>query len=995
MYYLLLEIGSYRQLTRLQPELISDLVHRVTDLAYRHGAVAAAEEGGLFLFRFPVLEEVRHGPVLDAAFDTRDILAAVADDLAGYSVVIDLAGAERDTDVAERLRELVLAAPLDGVIWLTDRASEALGAFVETVQEGRFTRAVERRHSNIEALGAAAGFAQMPEAVEEMRERMAPWINGEREPGILLVYGDELQGISENVRAAVEPLQNRGAGALWPVFVGRENEEDPYRALVRRVSEADLERAGDYLTLTEGSLYEEKLPLLLALKQRPFAGSYHRLGTAQVQSAYTLYLTARLRRLVSELAVPGVVIEAAHHIRRETMTILTGALNVLDPLLRPILVLTSNRDLLPVQLLGREVSRYEFPRLTAEEFAERATQHLSEPARRRLRLAAGMARTEGKAVAVYHHFSNLQEKRDFESVERPRPGAGAYADGYEVLARLPRDEAEFLVLTGETEGLFDRRGLFRIVGDFGTERVRLSEICDDLQRRGFLRDEETCLPSSRAFVSEAASLLGERAGDLRGELADWVRRSLEAKVVVPDRVLASILERAGRRFEAVATMRALLLRELDAGNVERAGELERDGILEDSAASEHAQRRRMADVYRFAAALRRLLLQEDFDAAERLGARPPESGESLELTGEVALQQGRLMLVRGRLTDALRLVKRAIMAFQEAGQGDSAARAQLEFGLVLLARGQLSEARDYFLLVQGDGTVGDHTLSRAELLGTTCLFLEGKYTRVIEAVSQHREMMGPPGFHRWLLCAGLLEARALFELGRYADAAAAFQKGMAVARVLDEPRAFRVHHLWAARCEVYLGSTGHARAVFESYDEDAEVLFFRAEAAYRDELMQQALDTLDEALEVEAEGSPNGGESFNWSGGFAAVEGLAIGRERGEPVLRNLIRAFRAYVMAHVGRLEVAMAEAHNLTRREQISPIDPYRSIYFYFYSVILAGSGPDRLDDPLTVLGKSMKHLRERTGRIDQYGQKTDFLYKNYWNRRLMDAAKGHNLL
>lgn len=994
MYYLLLEIGSYRQLNKLEPELISDLVARIADQAYRHGAVAASEEGGLFLFRFPVLEDDRHGPVLDAAFDTRGILADRADELAGYSVVVDLADGERDTEVAERLREFVLSTPMDEVIWLTERASGALNAFVETTQDGRFTRVVERRGSTGEPLGTAAEFVRMPGAVEEMRERMSPWINGEQEPGILLVYGDELQGIRDNVHAAVEPLQNRATGALWPVIIGLENDTDPYRALIRAVSVEDLERAEDYLTAGERALYEEKLGLLRILKQRPFTGSYHRLTTAAVRSAYTLYLTACLRRLVSEPAVPGMIIEAAHHIRREAITILTGALNVLEPALRPILVLTSNRDLLPVQLLGREVSRYEFPRLTPEEFTDRATGYLSEPARRRLRLAAGMARTEGKALAVYHHFSNLQEERDFESAARPRPGAGACADGYEALGRLPRDETEFLFLAGETESLLDRRGLFRVLGDLGAERVRLSEINEDLLRRGFLRDERTCLPSSPAFVSEAASVLGERAGDLRGELADWVWRSLGAGAVVPDRVFAGILERAGRRLEAVEALRMALGRELDAGNVDRAAELERDEILE-SSAGEHVQHRRIIDVYRFVATLRRFLLQEDLDEAERMVSRPPDTGGNPQLTGELALQEGRLMLMRGRLAEALRLVKRAVMAFQEAGQGDLSARAQLEFGLVLLGREHLSEARDYFLLVQGDGAVGDHTLSRAELLGTICLFLEGKYTRVLEAVQQHREMMASPGFNAWLLYAGLLEARALFELGRYADAASAFQTGMAGARTLGEPRAFRVFHLWAARCEVYLGSTGHARAVFDSCEPDAEVLFFRAEASYRDELMQQALSTLEEALEYESHATPNGGEAFNWSGGFAAVEDLAIGREGGETVLRNLIRGFRAYVMAHTGRLEAAMAEAHNLTRRQQISPIDPYRSTYFYFYSVILSGSGPDRLDDPLTVLGKSVKHLRERTGRIDQYGQKTDYLYKNYWNRRLMDAAKGHNLL
>jgi tetratricopeptide (TPR) repeat protein len=400
-------------------------------------------------------------------------------------------------------------------------------------------------------------------------------------------------------------------------------------------------------------------------------------------------------------------------------------------------------------------------------------------------------------------------------------------------------------------------------------------------------------------------------------------------------------------------------------------------------------------VYRVAATVRRLLMQEDLDEAERHVARLPDTGDNARLSGEIALQQGRLALMRGNLADALRLAKRAVMAFQDAGAEESTGRAQLEFGLVLLGREQLSDARDYFLLVQGNTSVSAHTLARAELLGTVCLFLDGKYTRVLEAVERHRQMFSAKGFEAWLLYAGFLEARALFDLGRYTDAAAVFRRGMAQARILDRPPAFRTHHLWAARCEVYQGDTRHAEAVFASYDPDPELLFFRAEACHRDDRLQQALGYLDEALEGAGTQRPLGGELFNWSGGLAAVEDLAIGRESGEPVLRNLIRAFRGYVMAHVGRLEAGMAEVHNLTRQQRLSAIDPFRAYYFYFYSVILQGSGPDRLDDPLTVLGKSVKNLRERTGRIDEYGHKTDYLHRNYWNRRLMDTAKAHNLL
>lgn len=993
MYYLFLEIGSYRQLSRLEPGLIAGLVSRLTDQACRHGAVAAGEEGGRFLFRFPVLEEDRHGPILDAAFETCDILAESDEELAGFSVVVDLAGTERDSEVAARLRDYVLSAPLDGVIWLTGSAAEALGAFVETETQGPFTRIMRRRDTSGEPLGTADEFVVMPRAVEEMRDRMTPWINGEEEAGILLVYGDTLQATARNAAAAIGPLQNEGRRAYWPRIVGTPGESDPYRPLLRTVSEQDLERAGEHLSGTERAAYADGLELLRVLRQRPFAGSYHRLRVAEVQSAYTLFLTGRMRLLRDATAVPGILVEEAQTLERETVAVLTGALAALSPALRPIVVLTSTRDVLPVQLLGRDVARYEFPGFSAEEFAERATEYLSESARRQLRLAAGLARTGGKALAVFHHFSNLQEERAFETDVEHDPKAGPYADAFETIDRLARDEVAYLFIAGELAGLLDSHGLARLLGALGTESVRISQIAEDLVRRGLLRNEHTALPRAARFSEHGATTLGDRAEGLRTELAGWIVDGLRSGRLFPDLALARAVARAGRPGDAVEVMRQLLRRELDSGNLERAGVLERDDILLDP--GDHPERRRRAAVFGYGATLRRLLLQRDIDEAERMLSRAPDTGDNPELVGEVALQQGRQALMAGRLPEAMRLSKRAVMAFQDAGTPDATSRAQLEFGMVLLGREQLSDARDYFLLVQGGSTGDPHTLARAELLGTLCLFLEGRYTRVLEAVERQRTAIRSRGFEEWLLYGGFLAARSLFELGRYADAATAFEQGMADARLLDNPAAFRAHHLWAARCEVYLGDTVHARSVFGAYEPDAEVLFFTAEALHRSEYLQQAFDTLEEALEQEARVLPLGGELPNWAGGFALVEDLAIGRESGEPVLRNLIRAFRGYVMAHLGRIEAAMGEVHNLTRQQQLSAIDPFRSYYYYCYSVILTGAGPDRLDDPLTVLGKSVKHMRERTARIDQYGQKTDFLYKSYWNRRLMDAAKTHNLL
>ena len=528
----------------------------------------------------------------------------------------------------------------------------------------------------------------------------------------------------------------------------------------------------------------------------------------------------------------------------------------------------------------------------------------------------------------------------------------------------------------------------------GRERLRLSELTTDLVRRGFFRDEYSCLPRTPRFSRTAGRKLGERAEELRRDLAAWCMSSLRRRAFAPDRILVQVTEKAGLHGEAIDAMAELLRHELDSGNLERVAELEHDPVL-GRRSGEHAELSRRAGVIRYLSRMRRLMLRGDLEAAEREMAHAPDAGNAAELVGEVSLLHGRLLLMRGRLSEALRPLKRAIMAFQDAGLGDAAGRAQLEFGLLLLGRERMSDAHDYFLLVQGEKAVARYTLLRAALLSASCLFLQGKYTRVLEATETLSADFAAAGLLSHLLFVSFLEGRSLFELGRYREAADVFTRGMGAARGRDEPAAFRTHHLWAARCEVYLGHTSHARAVFDAYDVDPELLYFRAEASYRDEHYRQALDTLDKAGEIPDPEPAIGGELPSWTTGFASIEDLAVGRERGSSVLRNLIRSFRSYLLALVGRVDQAMAEAHELTRREHLSPIDPYRRYYFYFYSLILSQAGQNRLEDPLTVLGKSVKHLRERTGRIDQYGHKTDYLHRSYWNHRLMESAKAHNLL
>ena len=122
------------------------------------------------------------------------------------------------------------------------------------------------------------------------------------------------------------------------------------------------------------------------------------------------------------------------------------------------------------------------------------------------------------------------------------------------------------------------------------------------------------------------------------------------------------------------------------------------------------------------------------------------------------------------------------------------------------------------------------------------------------------------------------------------------------------------------------------------------------------------------------------------------MEDLVIADKPGHSELARIISAYRAWALAQTGRGDEAVPIFYGLTRGDEGVHIDPYTGWYNYLYSSVLP---TERSADRVTVLGKSVKLVQERTSRIDDYRDKMRFLNDNAWNRRLMETARRHNLV
>jgi hypothetical protein len=198
---------------------------------------------------------------------------------------------------------------------------------------------------------------------------------------------------------------------------------------------------------------------------------------------------------------------------------------------------------------------------------------------------------------------------------------------------------------------------------------------------------------------------------------------------------------------------------------------------------------------------------------------------------------------------------------------------------------------------------------------------------------------------------------------------------------------------WLARAVAYRGAAARALEILSTTPTAHESGLFRIETLI---LLGQYGDAASEAAasrgdEPESRFRPT--ETLAWDSGFANIEDRALQSQDG--VIAHLIAAFEAYAAAEHGDPGGGIETLHALTRPAGEAMKEPYASLYLFLYSRILPENGGEEIEDMVTILGKAVKHLQERTSRIDDYSDKTSYLRNNYWNSLLIEKARRFNLV
>ncbi|TVQ34985.1 MAG: hypothetical protein EA384_16895 [Spirochaetaceae bacterium] len=995
MFCLYLHVDGFRQLTRIRPSIVQDLVVSVDQVLSRSGATALRREAGDFLHHFPRSNEADHRQVLDAALSLHAELERYGDELHDFSVVIDYLGNRDPAEVFRRLRGALGRLVEQRSIWIGPGAAPWLATEVEVSRHGDYLRIENAVCASGHKLADCSEFLRNGEFVTAALDGIQPWLNGNEPPGVLLVSCEDRVYARENVRHTLRDLYGSAADGRWITLYPSGREDESVDPIANGIVAEVLPGVGEPMKRHEYLLWQSVGAAVEHIAVSPTQFGLFDGLEADVLAAFTLYLTALFRRLQRDLLPPVLVLENLDLFPVDAVRLVRQVYDRLVGEFAPIVVAVSAKPVLPVGMADLVTVQADLPLFGANDVTDRAVRFLSESAERHIRITDCCRRTHGLPLELYFHFVNVQDSLEHAASTRYDVQQQAdQTEAAELLPRLTQDERDILAIAALVGGHAAGSLVAEIVIRLGYDQLRLRQVARRLAALGLMRDSES-LYVDTARVREAALSSG---GVDRAQIETAVARALLSIVAEGGAHMTPALlsVAAAGSSDWVPGLRDLLRHALDGRRFQRVAKV----LAVGAELAPQADRPEVVAQILATAELRYALLQSDRVRADQLfetrSAFHAPSGFEKSVEADTALEHARYAVSRANYPQAMALCKRAIMLYQEADDTEGVCRANFEFGSLLLAQEKIGDARDYFVMARpnSDSVREEYTAVRARCAELVCLFLAGELTRVGGQVDALRAQATAGGMHAADLFLQLLHGRVRFELGQYDAAQTTFQRALCDAAIYGATEARRVLRAWSARCLIYLDDPHGAVAALSQLSAADEVRFFRAEAFERAGEAERALLELKDQTTGRrtTQRSP---ELVAWDSGFAAIEDRAVGVLGGDTVLGHLIKTFRAYLVALTGEPDAGIAEFHHLTRKEKISAADPYNRLYYYLYSQILPRPRNPDYEDPLTILGKSVKYMQERSSRIDEYRDKRSFLSDNYWNRKLLDSARSHNLL
>ncbi len=1019
MLYLLVSIAHFKQLSKVNPELLGALETGLKTACQRHGVAWQPLREGAALY--PLGSEGGTEPrrALEFVFQVLSFLEDNREELFGFQLLI----AAASEPALRPFKNLLLSCEEEGELWIEAGAISIFSGLIESRRVGELWKVTSRALPQEPARETRTLVWVQEGLVFQAFRILKEQMSGRGSSRGLHLFGP----VAQDRRAIVDALQERLASSaavqrfprLYTLFQRR----SVLHPFLNSLEPAFLPHVARYLRPLERKVWEGLSDLFEFLKpsarpagnpKQPSAGQ----GSVELCPdhlaedfflAYQLYLAAYFR-LLEENFLPAVLIcEDIETYQPSTLRFLALLLKDFSqiPSFLPVFSSAARQlpeglgVLSPASLAARPLKLKEMSRLAAELYPGLKLPHRDWQA---LRLSV-----RGRPIPFHHALLFLERKglvSEQDGQYRWQADEGwvqvlpkrALTFTWQVASTLGAELERVLYIVYLQQGLLDLAGLFGFLATLGIAGEEASRRLEALADLGLVHLAGHAVPAFPALRKRLRRRALESEPELEEKLMEYLI-GLWRQGIFPHRVLLFFLliksRHAATAYEVLGKLLKRKLDELDFAGVRIF--LEPKNFQLSTAMGPGIEKN--LQLLLGAVRIRYSLLAGSRKEAESAYLRAVDLGSDFQvspLKGDLFLQIARYLSTRGETHIALQWAKKALIQFQGCDAPAEEREATLEIGSVMLGDGRLDEALEYFTLAeQSTGQEASLVGLRLSGLRTAALFIQGNLSRAQTEAQAGMARAQKLKRREWELVLSFLAARILFELGSYEEAAHRFQEALAVEALYPALAARGVLYSWLARALAYGGSPAEAQRVLASQKESWEQCLFLAEACYFQRDYSQALEHCGKALSITQNPESFPGERYPWADGFAGVEGRCVVLAKDGALGLRLIQGLQAYLWGLQGSVERAGEQLHAMTRSGRIPEVDPYQSLYHYWYARILPDLRQEEMDDRMTVLNKALQLLQQRASRIEDSTLRWHYLNNNHWNAGLFAEARQRKLI
>ena len=1028
MVYVIAELRSYRQLVRLRADVLPSVEASLASVLSSLASPPRTVAPGSWIAEAGLENELDASAVAAAAWRARTALAERATELFGFAVLIaSLPPGSTDAERSARAARLLEPAEDEGALWIAPDCAALFADWLALETVGPLYRAAgprrpEGARPEGEPGGAPRGWTREG-LVARALDLIAPRLNLGEGKEVLWIHGPAGAGKTALLRELAARLQREGSvPALRTRTIFRRR--SPLHPFLHSLAPAILARTVPALRGPELAVWDDVGPLLAWLqdpsrpegREEPIPLPDHILEDFYL--GYRLYLLAWIRMAGEHLSPAILFCDGIDGYHPESRRIVARLLDDLLACPGFVPVVTSTTAPEPGELpqldvhplfvhpLGkreiRSLARGIFPGLGMPESVSRRLQR----------------RSGGRYISVVSYLRYLARTGHIRAVQggwswaaggpgdEPALPSNPLSVAWFLMRNLRDDTLRLLYGLSLAAGLLDRQGFLAFLAEAGFDAGSVGRSFSELIASGLMTDEQDLIPRFPTLRRKLEDLLGREGEVLRQRFVEHLARLWESGTYRHPVLLFSFLARNGRTEQALKVLPEIIRRKLDECDPAGAAAFCDPRTFEFTQPPTADQARELAAVTALGR-LRAALLQRDGEAAESAQAEVKKlaaSDLSASLRGEVLTERGKYFLSVGGAGSALEELKKALLLYQEGGSADAdrsperGERACYRWlGAAMLAEGRLGEAVEYLALSQRlchEAHDATGMLWTLVYLGDS-LFLGGRYTQCLAVIEDG--LVSARGLFRrevelFLL---FLRARTRFQLGAYEQCALELQSCLATADLYSMEAALPVLRGWLGRTMVHGDSLASGVKLLESLRQTREVLLFLAEGSLFSEGLENASLYIERALAFPPETAVPAPEGITWQDGFTPVEGRSFRLARSGGLLQRSLLGMRGFLLGIRGFRDEGIRELRELTRGQKALDEDPRGSWFNYLYSRVLPEAATEEVDDKVTVLSKSLKTLQERASRIDAPGDRSSYLWRNRWNRMIMEEARERKLL